>query len=206
VVVGTTVNTIGEIENEALVYPNKVSFNVSPYGPGGPVVTPPVVTKWGEITLQKVNENGAALAGASFSLYANEADAQVGINSIALRGQSSFTVGGDGTLTLSGLRYSDWANGVAVAPGSSDYRTYYLVETMAPAGYELLAEPISFLINADSTAVGIDLQVKNIPSKSGFQLPLTGGVGTGLLCAAGAFLLSGTVLLLVRSRRRTITN
>jgi uncharacterized surface anchored protein len=47
-------------------------------------------------------------------------------------------VAGDGTLTLSGLRYSDWANGAAVAPGSADYRTYYLVETTAPAGYELL--------------------------------------------------------------------
>jgi hypothetical protein len=41
------------------------------------------------MTLQKVNENGAALAGASFSVYANEADAQAGTNPIELNGQSS---------------------------------------------------------------------------------------------------------------------
>ncbi|MCT9869670.1 SpaH/EbpB family LPXTG-anchored major pilin [Paenarthrobacter aurescens] len=203
VVVNTTVNTIGEIENEALVYPNLGSFTAVPGEPGGPIVTPPVVTKWGEMTLEKVNENGEALAGASFSVYATEADAQAGTNPIVLNGQSTFTVAADGTLTISGLRYSDWANGAAVAPGSADYRTYYLVETTAPEGYELLAEPISFLINSASTAVGIDLEVKNIPSNSGFELPLTGGAGTGVLYAAGALLVAGAGLLLVRSRRST---
>jgi fimbrial isopeptide formation D2 family protein/LPXTG-motif cell wall-anchored protein len=206
VVVNTTVNTIGEIENEAAVYPNLGSFTGTPGQPGGPVVTPPVVTKWGEMTLQKVNENGAALAGASFSVYANQADAQAGTNPITLNGQTIFTVAADGTLTISGLRYSDWANGAAVAPGSADYRTYYLVETTAPAGYELLAEPISFLINSASTTVGVDLQVKNIPSNGGFQLPLTGGAGTGLLYAAGALLVVGAGLLLVRSRRSSTNN
>lgn len=196
VVVHTTVNTIGEIENEALVYPNEASFTDNT-----PVVTPPVVTKWGEITLQKVDQNGTALAGASFSVYANQADAQAGTNPITLNGQTTFPVAADGTLTISGLRYSDWANGAAVAPGTPDYRTYYLVETTAPAGYELLAEPVSFLINATTTTVGIDMQVKNVPNNGGFELPLTGGVGTGLLYAAGALLITGAGLLLVRSRR-----
>ncbi len=73
------------------------------------MVTPPVVTKWGgEMTLEKVNENGTALAGASFSVYTNEADALAGTNPVALNGQSVFTVAADGTLTISGLRYSDW--------------------------------------------------------------------------------------------------
>ncbi|WP_454812400.1 SpaH/EbpB family LPXTG-anchored major pilin [Paenarthrobacter nitroguajacolicus] len=201
VVVNTTVNTIGEIENEALVYPNLSSFTITPGQPGGPIVTPPVVTKWGEMTLQKVNENGTALAGASFSVYTNEADALAGTNPVALNGQSVFTVAADGTLTISGLRYSDWADGAAVAPGSADHRTYYLVETTAPAGYELLAEPISFLINSASTTVGVDLSVKNIPSNGGFELPLTGGVGTGLLYAAGTLLVVGAGLLFVRNRR-----
>ncbi|MEV7663395.1 SpaH/EbpB family LPXTG-anchored major pilin [Paenarthrobacter sp. NPDC089316] len=201
VVVNTTVNKIGEIENEALVYPNLPSFDVTPGQPGGPIVTPPVVTKWGEMTLQKVDQNGTALAGASFSVYTNEADAKAGTNPVVLNGESVFTVAADGTLTISGLRYSDWANGAAVAPGSADYRTYYLVETSAPAGYELLAEPVSFLINSASTAVGIDLSVKNVPSNGGFELPLTGGVGTGLLYAAGALLVVGAGLLFVRNRK-----
>jgi fimbrial isopeptide formation D2 family protein/LPXTG-motif cell wall-anchored protein len=194
-VVHTTVNTIGEIANQAVVFPNKGSFG------GVGVPTPVVITKWGDITLQKVDQNGTALTGASFSVYANQADAKAGTNPINLGGQTVFPVAADGTLTISGLRYSDWANGAPVAPGSPDYRTYYLVETTAPAGYELLAEPVSFLINAATTSVGVDLQVKNVPSNNGFQLPLTGGVGTGLLYAAGTLLLAGAALLLVRSRR-----
>jgi fimbrial isopeptide formation D2 family protein/LPXTG-motif cell wall-anchored protein len=203
VVVNTSVNTIGEMENEGFVYPNANSFNIEPGHPGGPTVTPPVVTKWGAITLQKVNENGAALAGASFSVYANQADAQASTNPINLNGQTVFAVATDGTLTISGLRYSGWANGAAVAPTSPDYRTYYLVETTAPTGYELLAEPISFTIDGQSTTVGVDLSVKNVPSNSGFQLPLTGGAGTGLLYAAGALLVTGAGLLFVRSNRTT---
>ncbi|MFP3599591.1 LPXTG cell wall anchor domain-containing protein, partial [Chryseobacterium sp. SIMBA_029] len=62
---------------------------------------------------------------------------------------------------------------------------------------------VSFLINAATTTVGVDLQVKNIPSNGGFQLPLTGGVGTGVLYAAGGLLVVGAALMFVRSRRST---
>ncbi|WP_247044009.1 SpaH/EbpB family LPXTG-anchored major pilin [Arthrobacter rhizosphaerae] len=198
VLVNTTVNTIGEIANQAQVYPNAGSITNNT-----PVETPTVITKWGEITLQKIDQNGTSLAGASFSVYATEADAQAGTNPIVLNSQSVFTVAADGTLTISGLRYSDWANGAAVAPGSPDFRTYYLVETTAPAGFELLAAPVSFLIDAATTTAGVDLQVKNVPSNSGFELPLTGGVGTTLFYAGGALLLAGAALLFVRSRRAT---
>lgn len=201
VVVKTTVNAIGEISNTAIVYPNEHSFDVVPGEPGGPIVTPPVVTKWGNLTLEKVNENGAALAGASFSVYASEADAKAGTNPINLAGETVFTVGANGQLTITGLRYSDFADGVALVPGDANYRTYYLVETVAPSGYELLAEPITFLVNAATTTVGVDLQVKNVPSNGGFELPFTGGPGTTLLYGGGILLLAGAALLLVRNRR-----
>ncbi|SEF12998.1 hypothetical protein SAMN04489740_4315 [Arthrobacter alpinus] len=177
------------------------SFDVVPGEPGGPIVTPPVVPKWGNLTLEKINENGTALAGASFSVYANEADARAGTNPINLAGETVFTVGANGQLTIMGLRYSDFADGVALVPGDANYRTYYLVETVAPSGCELLAEPISFLVNSATTAVGVDLQVKNVPSNSGFELPFTGGPGTSLLYGGGILLLAGAALLLVRNRR-----
>ncbi|OFI39495.1 fimbrial protein [Arthrobacter sp. SW1] len=196
VVLTTTVNAIGEIANVASVYPNAASFSIAPGQPGGPVVTPPVETKWGEITLKKIDQNGAALAGASFSVYATEADALAGTNPITLGGQTVFTVAADGTLTISGLRYSDFANDGTVTP-----RNYYLVETTAPDGYELLAEPIAFQVNATTTVAGVDLNVTNTPSNAGFQLPLTGGAGTGLLYVAGGLIVAGAGLLFFRSRR-----
>ncbi|WP_228145553.1 LPXTG cell wall anchor domain-containing protein [Paenarthrobacter ureafaciens] len=75
------------------------------------------------------------------------------------------------------------------------------MENTAPAGYELLTEPIPFLVTAATTAVGVDLQVKNIPSNGGFQLPFTGGTGTGLIYTAGVLLLLGAVIGILRSRR-----
>lgn len=206
VVLNATANAVGEIENTANVYPNANSFAVAPGQPGGPAVTPPVVTKWGSMTLEKINDKGAALAGASFSVYATEADAKAGTNPVTLGGATVFTVGANGQLTISGLRYSDWANGAAVAAGDPNYRSYYLVETTAPSGYELLAEPINFTITAATTAAGVDLQVKNVPSNNGFKLPLTGGPGTTLLYLGGLLLLVGALVLFIRSRRTSHKN
>lgn len=200
-VIKTVVNTVGEIANEAIIYPNADSLNVKPGEPGGPTVTPPVVTKWGGLTLLKVNEKKEALAGAVFSIYGSAADAQAGTNPISLAGATTFPVAADGTLTLSGLRYSTWADGVQVGPGDAGYREYFIVEVTAPTGYELLAEPIKVTIDAASTAVGVDHTVVNVPSNGGFTLPLTGGSGTVLLYGAGIVLLLGAVLLFVRSRR-----
>ncbi|MFF2267372.1 SpaH/EbpB family LPXTG-anchored major pilin [Cellulosimicrobium cellulans] len=202
VVVNTSVNAIGEIENEAVVYPNLPSFDIEPGEPGGPTVTPPVETKWGELTVAKVDENGDQLAGAVFSVYASEADAKAGTNPIELGGQTQFTIAADGTLTLSGLRYSDFADGKTLAPSDPEFRAYWLAEVKAPAGYELLAEPISFLINAATTAVGVDLTVENVPHNGGFELPITGGSGTTAIYIAGALILAGSVVLVLRARRR----
>lgn len=202
VVVSAAVNAVGEISNTALVFPNQDSFDWVPGQPGGPTTTPPIVTKWGSMTLQKNDQSSNALAGASFSVYATEADALAGTNPITLGGATVFTVDPSGQLTISGLRYSDWANGAAVSPGDPNYRNYYLVETKAPNGYELLAKPVPFTITADTTVAGVDLTVVNVPSNGGFKLPLTGGTGTTILYAAGVLVLAGATLLFVRSRRK----
>lgn len=199
----TTVNTIGEIVNTALLYPNAGSFTVKPGEPGGPVVTPEVITKWGNLTVAKVDEAGTALTGAVFSVYPTQQDAVDGTNAIVLGGATEFTVAADGTVTISGLRYSDWADGAAVALGEDGYQTYWLAEIVAPSGYELLAAPIEFAITAATTAVGIDLEVVNVPSNAGFELPLTGGTGTTLFWAGGTMLLAGAVFLAIYSRRKS---
>ena len=199
----TTVNTVGEIANEALVYPNLPSFDIEPGEPGGPTVTPEVETRWGGLTLKKVSDTGAALVGAVFQVFTSAADAAAQTNPVTLNGETEFeVVNTDGTLTLSGLRYSDFANGVAVAPGDAGYIQYYLVEITAPTGYELLAQPIEFTITAATSAIGIDLTVENVPSNAGFELPLTGGTGTTVLYLIGFSLLAGGAVYLIAQRRR----
>ncbi|WP_281367199.1 SpaH/EbpB family LPXTG-anchored major pilin [Nocardioides kongjuensis] len=199
--IDTKVNAVGEIVNTALLYPNAASFNVQPGNPGGPPVTPPVITKWGSMTVQKVDENGAALSGAQFSVYPTEADAKAGTNAITLGGQTVFAVDANGQVTISGLRYSDWANGVAVAPGDAGYQTYWLAEVKAPTGYELLAQPVEFTITAATTTVGVDMTVKDVPANAGFQLPLTGGKGIWLYYIGGALLLGAALVLSIRRRQ-----
>lgn len=201
VILTAAVTAAGEIENQALLYPNAPSFNVTPGDPNGPTPSPTVSTKWGGLTVQKTNDAGTALAGAEFSVFTSRADAVAGTNAVPLGGQTVFTTAADGTLTLSGLRYSDWADGSEITDPAA-FQKYYLVEVQAPAGYELLAEPIEFTVTAATTAAGVDLQVENVPANGGFKLPLTGGSGTALLYAAGALLVAGAVVLLLNSRRR----
>lgn len=191
----TVVTAIGEISNTATVFPN-----LSAIDSGNGVTTPPSVTKYGNATALKVDPDGTVLAGARFEVYPTLADAQAGTNAIVIDGQSSWVSGTDGVLTISGLRYSNFRDGVEIAD-RSQWTHYYLAEVEAPAGFELLAQPIEFDVTSGDTAV--DLTIENVRSNAGFQLPLTGANGTAMIVLAGGLLLTGSVLLAVRSRRQT---
>ncbi|HEX4189606.1 MAG TPA: SpaH/EbpB family LPXTG-anchored major pilin [Marmoricola sp.] len=190
----TTVNAVGEISNTAQLYPNANSITT-----GTPTTSPPVVTKWGSITFQKTDPGTKALTGAVFSVYPTLADAKAGTNAIALGtpAQTTFPVDSSGLVTISGLRYSDWDNGAALTP----LRDYYLGEVTAPTGYELLAEPIKFDITQATSAAGVDLTIKDVPSNGGFQLPFTGGHGLRNYYIAGAVLIGLALVLSVRRRQ-----
>lgn len=111
-----------------------------------------------------------------------------------------------------------------------DNGTYYLVETEAPTGYNLLKDPIEVVINVNkkddavtitATADGENAAVTNgsidltkaqannkqpvatatIINQSGAELPSTGGIGTTIFYVIGAILLLGAGILLVTRRR-----
>ena len=79
--------------------------------------------------------------------------------------------------------------------------TYYLVETKAPSGYNLMTtnKNISF-VDSDVDAEGyITVEV---PNESGFQLPTTGGSGTVIFTVIGIVLMAGAVIVLAVSRKK----
>ena len=69
--------------------------------------------------------------------------------------------------------------------------TYYLVETKAPAGYNLLEKPVKVEVNGGTTETAL----------TGTLLPSTGGMGTTIFYGLGSALVLGAVVLLVTKKR-----
>ncbi len=95
--------------------------------------------------------------------------------------------------------------------------TYYLVETKAPAGYNLLTEPIGFTVTQRGTRASLKLlnstgiaettdgttAVLTVKNKVGYELPKTGGSGVTLYTMAGLMLmLCSVAFLLYRYQKR----
>lgn len=202
--VPTTVSKSGTITNVATVYPDQSAITS-----GNGIASNAVQSKWGSITVQKNDQNNTALPGATFQVFTSQADAADQTNPVTINGTSSWQSGSDGQLTIDGLRYSAFANGAAitdtngdgtVGEGDTGFNQYYLVETSAPSGYSLLAQPVPFTVDDATTAAGVDLTVKDSQENAGFQLPFTGGPGGKLIYLAGALLLAGAILLSMKRR------
>lgn len=194
----TTVTSLGDtsgiITNKATVFINDSSFT-----------SDEAKTVWGDVTIHKVaaNDPGKFLQGAEFKVYPTEADAKDDTKAISVTSdgvtKSVFTSDENGVVKISGLK--------AKHNGTGDDIVYYLVETKAPAGYNIngdfsKAKPYGFTVNSD---LSTDITVKNAQTKP-FTLPLTGGSGTAMFMMVGLGLLAvaGGVALRKRSTRRTV--
>ena len=153
-----------------------------------------------EVTLLKVDTGDptALLGGAKFDLYPASAvkDGKVIDGAIPVKTDI--------------ISSSDEATKGQLALGTLAAGTYYLVETSAPAGYNLLEAPVQITVG-DGT-IGItqgsrqqsaepgapELMVMNT---AGVQLPHTGGMGTTILYILGALLVIGCGIGLVVRRR-----
>ena len=103
--------------------------------------------------------------------------------------------------------------GALVINGLAD-GTYYLTETKAPRGYNLLREPVNVTIGhkdangkltetsfvADQTETDTSGVVK-VENNAGAELPSTGGIGTTAFYVLGSAMALGAVILLVTKKR-----
>lgn len=190
------------IENEAVLEFDNDRGEFS--DPEDPPTTPPVTVdpKDGGIKIIKIDasDNDIKLAGAEFKLSTDKAGNDIVDSTgtiITVNGEphsgllKELTTRTDGTFTIEGL-----------TPG-----TYYLHETKAPTyteqhadgsnvelSYRLLTKPLE--VEVENKVLEKNYEVKN--SKTGWQLPDTGGIGTILFYLLGAVLMVLAVLLFLK--------
>ena len=207
----------GLFKNKAILLPNAPSNG---WTPGSGTVPPPdypnseVVSKFGKVKITKVSakDTAAKLQGAEFEVYqctpqstptANFESVDATLDKkLSPAGTTTYTTDANGEVTIDGLRNNDWENNEAVTnPG-----WYCLVETKAPEGFELQTRPIAFqVLQTNSTADNeytLATTVKDVPTNGGFNLPLTGAAGVGVLIGAGALLVGGSGAIALANKRR----
>lgn len=196
----------GTITNTAELWPNNPGFdpNVRP-----PLPSNEVKTHWGSLEVIKrasgTTGNTGLLAGATFQVYeaadpyaADCTAATRGDGPIDVNGQTSFTSAANGIVSVPGLFVSDSVNPVIDSP----QRCYVLVETAAPAGYVLPANPnTGVTVKTGATTTADNANIVN--SQPGVpQLPLTGANGQVILITAGIAAATIAVGLMLMKRRR----
>lgn len=192
----------GLTKNTGQLFPNKYSEDN-----GKPVVSPEVVTKHGDIVIKKVDKDGAALAGAVFTVHLADA-ATKSCSDLTKLGpviKTSEATGADGLVKISDLQLTNWIDGKEVAEG--DQVPYCLVEKTAPKGYQLLPQAKEFKLTKAGTVVDLNtakagdgsfVQVTNYKNPG---LPLTGAQGILLVSVLGLILVSVGVVLTVKRRQ-----
>lgn len=176
--------------------------------------------------INKVNENGGQLTGAKFALSKN-GTLKVADMNCNDEGIPAVSTGLIGMVKISDGEYRVAVDGDTnvvyvvdagnpVIKGLDDAIDYYLYETKAPAGYNLMSEPVHFVISASYAADGSnytsvtvtvgaaaasDTLSANVVNKSGSTLPETGGIGTTIFYVLGSLLVVGAGVVLITRKR-----
>ena len=79
---------------------------------------------------------------------------------------------------------------------------YYLVETRAPSGYNILDNAVKVNFTDTEVEATAGVYTVKVPNSSGIKLPITGGTGTVIFTIIGIALMVGAVVLFVVSRKK----
>ena len=181
-----------------------------------------IINKVDAKTLQGVEVNGAKFKIASSeanALNANyikvkrDADGKItkivdfgeaGYNDTALVDWEETTAGGTAVKAavaeFAGLQ--DYTETSVVS--AKTYLSYWLVETQAPKGYNLLGAPVKVTFTADSKVAGVKYTVESlVKNTTDFELPKTGGIGTILFTLGGIVLMGVAVFMVVLVSKKT---
>ncbi len=114
--------------------------------------------------------------------------------------RTGITTTGSGAALIQDLKLSNYDYTTLKPLTSGSYTVYCLVETKAPTGYNLLAEPLAFTIDQSERPVTVG--INDVVTNLGNALPQTGGTGASRIAFFGMILLTGAIALIVRHARR----
>lgn len=175
-----------------------------------------VTTKSGEVIVNKVDGNSAALAGATFILKKVEGEGANQVTSYYKYTEATANtaakvewisdkdkatpytteVSGTGAEAVAKIRF------VGLNAG-----TYYAEEIAAPNGYNGVTSDITFTItgedvtDADVTTYVVHNDEQNVVNNRGTVLPSTGGIGTTIFYVVGGLLVLGAAVVLISKKR-----
>ena len=157
----------------------------TPVDPDKPTDTTEVKTY--QLTVNKT-DGSKALTGATFKLYDAATDGNEikvvkvsdGVYRVAEASEEGTEIEA-GSATIKGLKGDD--------------TKYYLEETKAPNGYNILTERKEVTISSTET------NTSNVINKAGAELPSTGSFGTKVFYLVGSILLIGALIFMISKRR-----
>lgn len=155
----------------------------------------------GQLTMNKVDGSDSTkkLSGAEFKIIdtatvtaettkylVQNSDGEFSWTTTAANG-TTFTTDSQGSFVVKGLKAGD----------------YWLLETKAPAGYNLMqtAQKFSIALDNKDTETNELLVTSTVQNNAGSQLPSTGGIGTTIFYVVGGILVAVAVVLLVTKKR-----
>lgn len=192
------------LNEKAVIYPEPNTNETKlVYGEGSETTWDKTETFTYQFDLVKTKTDNTVLNGAEFKLY----DAKTEGNEIALidEGNGVYRVATAAEKAAEGFVSATIKAGKVTIKGL-DSGTYYLEETKAPAGYNVLAERVEVKIdhaNLTATVEG-DTYVSGgvqVINQTGAELPSTGGIGTTIFYVVGGLLVVAAGVLLVTRKR-----
>lgn len=172
-------------------YANKATLSYSNY------VTPKKIAnvKTYAFTLKKEKEDKTELTGAKFELRTNETDSDSAIMFVADATKENYvkadsTAAGSKTIEAGTVKIRGIKSG-----------TYYLVETEAPQGYNVLDHAITIVIDENGEVTDHTNNVVEVVNKKGLVLPSTGGMGTTVFAIVGLLVMAGAAVTLIVKKR-----
>ena len=146
--------------------------------------------------LKKVNEAKTELTGAKFELRTIENDSNSAINFVADDTKKNYVKADTTATTASKTIEAGNVNIRGIKDG-----TYYLVETEAPQGYNVLDHAITIVIDENGIVTDHTGNVVEVENKKGLVLPSTGGMGTTVFAIVGLLVMAGAAVTLIIKKR-----